>query len=117
MSSEKFPALKLGNTIRVYKPALDKFIEKYDLTDDRKGWRRKLKDVQKLQKGQYVVKQERKNASDKPMCPTCANCQHREFCKNRQDTKLMRKCEDCKNCINKEECDKFYISLQYKSTV
>lgn len=117
MSSEKFPALKLGNTIRVYKPALDKFIEKYNLTDDRKGWRRKLKDVQKLQKGQYVVKQERKNATDKPMCSTCANCQHRELCKNRQDTKLMRKCEDCKNCINKEECDKFYISLQYKSTV
>lgn len=52
-----------------------------------------------------------------PMCPTCSECKHRQFCMERKNLYKMRQCTDCKNCHNKEQCDKFYIYKKYKGEI
>ena len=52
-----------------------------------------------------------------PMCSTCSECKHRQFCMERKNLYKMRQCTDCKNCHNKEQCDKFYIYKKYKGEI
>ena len=59
---------------------------------------------------EYVTKDKRKD-NNRPMCPICSNCNHKEFCANRKKLFKMKECEDCSNCKDKEHCDKFYIYL------
>ena len=115
-NSPEFPCLTIGRTRLVSKESFDRFVKEKDLSDSRKGWRRNLKENTKITKGMYVIKVERFN-KDLPICDTCKNCNNKEFCQNRTNTKLMRKCGDCKNCENLESCDKFYKSIQFKTSV
>lgn len=62
---------------------------------------------------EYVTKDKRKD-NNRPMCPICSNCNHKEFCANRKKLFKMKECEDCSNCKDKEHCDKFYIYQKFK---
>ncbi len=66
--------------------------------------------------GSYTKKKPKDKRIGK-ICPICANCKDRKLCKNRKDTKLMRACPDCKECADAENCDSFYISMEYKITL
>ena len=66
--------------------------------------------------GTYLVKKPRPK-KDRPMCPTCAKCLDKDFCKHRKNTKLMNKCTDCSNCSDIDNCDKFYITEQHSITI
>ncbi len=93
------------------------FSVKNDLSDDRKGWRRKLKDQNKISKGTYVIKTAKNNTNNMEMCHICANCPDRSLCENRTNIQKMKKCIKCKDCVNGENCDKFYINLQHRVTI
>ena len=62
-----------------------------DVSPDRKGWRRKLKSDLKIIKGSYINKKNRTDGK-LPICPICSNCNYKDFCHNRTDHSLMRKC-------------------------
>ena len=62
---------------------------------------------------EYVTKDKRKS-NNRPICPICSNCNHKELCANRKKLFKMKECEDCSNCEDKEHCDKFYIYPKYK---
>lgn len=62
---------------------------------------------------EYTTKDKRKT-NDRPICPICSNCNHKEFCANRKKIFKMKECEDCNNCKDKEHCDKFYIYPKFK---
>ena len=62
---------------------------------------------------EYVTKDKRKD-NNRPMCPICSNCNHKDFCANRKKLFKMKECEDCSNCKDKEHCDKFYIYPKFK---
>lgn len=66
--------------------------------------------------GTYLVKKPRPK-KEKTICPTCAKCLNKDFCKNRKNTKLMNKCTDCSNCNDAQNCDKFYITEQHSITI
>ena len=63
--------------------------------------------------GTYIKKNPRKKKRGR-ICPVCASCTDRKFCKNRKDIKLMRKCPECKECSDAENCDIFYINEEHK---
>lgn len=63
--------------------------------------------------GTYLTKKARKNKKG-TICPVCASCNNKKFCKNRKDTKLMRQCPDCKECRDAENCDSFYLGTENK---
>lgn len=63
---------------------------------------------------EYTTKDKRK-ANDRQICPTCSNCNHKDFCSNRKKLFKMKECEDCSNCKDKEHCDKFYIYPKIQS--
>lgn len=71
----------------------------------------------KIIKGQYIIKQKRKIDNNKPICPICQKCTHKDFCNNRKNLNKMKTCVDCKNCSNADICDTFYIAKQYKATI
>ena len=52
---------------------------------------------------EYTTKDKRK-ANDRPICPTCSNCNHKEFCANRKKLFKMKECEDCNNCKDCKKC-------------
>lgn len=62
---------------------------------------------------EYTTKDKRKS-NNRPICPICSNCNHKEFCSNRKKLFKMKECEDCSNCKDKENCDKFYIYPKFK---
>ena len=66
--------------------------------------------------GTYIKKKARKDKTG-TICPICAGCKDKKFCKNRRNTKLMLKCPECKDCCDKENCDTFYIYEEHKATI
>lgn len=66
--------------------------------------------------GTYPTKKVRQKRKKK-ICPICAKCTDKKFCKNRKDTSLMRKCPECKECRDKENCDVFYLGTENKVAI
>lgn len=66
--------------------------------------------------GTYIKKKPRKDKTG-TICPICASCKDKKFCKNRRNTKLMLKCPECKDCSDKDNCDTFYIFEEHKATI
>lgn len=63
-----------------------------------------------------ITKNTRPN-SNRPMCPICSKCTHREKCSNRKNLYKMRICPDCKECRDGEHCDKFYLYERYTAEI
>ena len=59
---------------------------------------------------EYVTKDKRKD-NNRPMCPICSNCNHKEFCANRKKLFKMKECEDCSNCKDKEPVSYTHLTL------
>ena len=62
----------------------------------------------------YTTKVERKSKAI-PICNICANCNNKSLCKNRRNKYTMSNCEICKNCKDSQNCDKFYIYINFKA--
>ena len=75
---------------------------------------RQLQDKDVALLWQRDTTKDKRKANDRPICPTCSNCNHKEFCANRKKLFKMKECEDCNNCKDKEHCDKFYIYPKFK---
>ena len=85
------------------------FSVKKDISNDREGWRRNLKEAPKVTKGSYIVKLPKPNCDNSNICSTCQNCKNKSFCENRMNTSKMLKCLQCKNCT---ECDNENICIK-----
>ena len=65
---------------------------------------------------QYTTKDKRE-ITNRKICPTCRECEHRKICSNRANLYTMNKCEKCKNCTDNDNCDKYYIYQRYKAEI
>ena len=65
---------------------------------------------------QYTTKDKRE-ITNRKICPTCRECDHRKICSNRANLYTMNKCEKCKNCTDNDNCDKYYIYQRYKAEI
>ena len=62
---------------------------------------------------EYITKDKREK-TDKKMCPICKECEHKKICSYRANLYTMKKCLKCNECTDNENCDKFYIYKRYK---
>jgi len=93
------------------------FSVKKDISNDREGWRRNLKEAPKITKGSYIVKLPKPNCDNSNICSICQNCKNKSFCENRMNTSKMLKCSQCKNCTECDNCDRFYKNEQFRVVI